>query len=499
MYAEWTHGFVHLIRYGSAFLFLLVFVPRLIFHQARGDLAERIVGRFQMMTLLLIGLGYALVAIKLFELLAIIPAFILIALAQGAWRNRRNKRSMKQEEANDEQQVRSYIPKVYDYLERKYNPWPEIKASVMERISEATVAWRSRLRHLPTMVEAAIVLFVFAAAAYIRFADALTHAAPAMSDSYVTLAWIKYVNQRILFHDGIYPQGFHIFMGYLVKFSFLDPLYILKYTGPLDSMLTMAGMYFAVSRWAGSRTAGTVAAAVFCFLSGIIGWSDVERQAATNAQEFAFVFVFPTLYFIHRWLRDRVRWALSAGVAGMVAAGLVHTLAYAYCGGDSCRLRCRRRADRARRDRFRSRCCRGRARDVEVRRLRLAAFTACYMALAIGLACLLPWVKLPRLLAAIEARRSTEAPVADVHTEIALLDRIARCKFFVIRNNCLKKSLLFYYYLLQTGVTGVAIHLGVDKRGGKLAGHCWLTLNGQVFQDTEQFVSNYKVIYTSGE
>ncbi|WP_274364177.1 hypothetical protein [Paenibacillus thermotolerans] len=324
MYADWMNQTEQLSRYAFAFLLLLVAVPKLLFRRTGGDLSERVWVRFMLMTLLLIILGYGLVLTKLFEVLAIVPALGLIA-ARGYIAEL--LKTKKRRELNP-----SKVARIYDWLEGKYQPRDDIERLIKRKYNEGLHEFRERIRKIPATMESVLFIAVLAVSAWIRFYDAAVHAAPGMTDGYVTLAWIKYIDQRTLFHDGIYPQGFHIWMDYLVKFAATDPLYILKYTGPLNAMLLMLGMYLAVSRWTGSRAAGILTVAVYGLLGQWLSGGAYERQASTNSQEFAFVFIFPTLYFLHRWLRDRARWALIGGVAGMIVVGLIHTLAYVYLG-----------------------------------------------------------------------------------------------------------------------------------------------------------------------
>jgi hypothetical protein len=55
-----------------------------------------------------------------------------------------------------------------------------------------------------------------------------------------------------------------------------------------------------------------------------------------------------------------------------------------------------------------------------------------------------------------------------------------------LRNTCLKRSLLLYYFLRKNGIE-VKIHFGVQKRAGYLAGHSWLTRNGNLLADEGRF------------
>jgi hypothetical protein len=112
---------------------------------------------------------------------------------------------------------------------------------------------------------------------------------------------------------------------------------------------------------------------------------------------------------------------------------------------------------------------------------------------------LLSFTKFPRLLEIVESKK-TDIRMKDTEIQnmIHKINKIACYRFFLIRNNCLKKNLLFYYILIQSGVKGIRIHIGISKKDAKLDGHCWLTLNGTIFQDSEEFVSKYVVIYSSG-
>lgn len=121
------------------------------------------------------------------------------------------------------------------------------------------------------------------------------------------------------------------------------------------------------------------------------------------------------------------------------------------------------------------------------------------MLAAVWINCLLAFAKLPRVLAVLEARkRHVRADEDAIRLTVRTIERIARLQLFVIRNNCLRKSLLLYYFLLRAGVDGVKIHIGISKKGSRLEGHCWLTRNGGVYLDSEQTTAHYKVIYSSG-
>ncbi|KUO64415.1 MAG: hypothetical protein APF84_10605 [Gracilibacter sp. BRH_c7a] len=112
---------------------------------------------------------------------------------------------------------------------------------------------------------------------------------------------------------------------------------------------------------------------------------------------------------------------------------------------------------------------------------------------------LLAFKKILQLLAYIESKqKNIFVEQEEIEQMVTILYRIARWKFFLIRNNCLKKNLLLYYFLVQYGVKNIKINIGISKENMKLAGHCWLTIQECVYLEPEESVSKYIVIYSSG-
>lgn len=68
-----------------------------------------------------------------------------------------------------------------------------------------------------------------------------------------------------------------------------------------------------------------------------------------------------------------------------------------------------------------------------------------------------------------------------VHLGMLLLKR----NRFFLKNSCLKRSLLLYYFLRKNGIA-VQIHFGVKKLDDNLTGHSWLTQGGNLIADREQ-------------
>ncbi|MFC4103348.1 hypothetical protein [Paenibacillus xanthanilyticus] len=332
--------------FACAVLFLLW--PRLFLRAEPGDRLAGVFALFMKAACLYIVLGYVLVALRLYEFMAVAAVLALLS-ARRLW-----QRGGKQARADLTRQLRLRFYAMFDGGLRLGRPWRwkhaqgtnalrpsgerDVRSeadlgqgdrAVNSQRAAAGAHWRARLRD---WMPSALLLAVLGAGAYIRFYDAVHYAAPALSDGAVTLAWMKYISERILFHDGLYPQGLHIILSLLEKFAAIDPLYVQKYTGPLCGLATAAGFYFVLSRLTGSPYAGIAGAAVYSFGGSFLMGGDWERQAATNAQEFAFVFIFPSLYFLLRYLQTGGRFAFRTALAGLGATGFVHTLALAYAG-----------------------------------------------------------------------------------------------------------------------------------------------------------------------
>lgn len=322
MYSEFDNLIINLARYGFAFTIVYVLWPRLLFKDSAGGL-DGFVSRYVKMVCLTVALGYVLVLIKLYEWLSFVTILLMLSVyskfVQG-----KGKGHIKEVGA-------TIASRVYDFFDGLVNPvklfaeWYRETIRSLQRI--INYRFNSFVAAGNTLLFTAVILY----SVYLRFYDAIVHAAPAMSDAYVTLAWMKYIEDRILFHDGIYPQGYHIYLSILRKFAANNALYVMKYTGPLNGVLTTLGVYFAVSRFTGRVVPGIISA----FSYGVLGaymHVEWERQAAANSQEFALVFLLPALYYAANYLKSRNKADFWAAAACFTVIGWVHTIVFVFLG-----------------------------------------------------------------------------------------------------------------------------------------------------------------------
>lgn len=320
MYATLRYQLPQLVRFGLSFALLFVAWPVFVWRD-NGPLLDRFWRRLVWMLSSCIALVYLLAATKLYELLAFTGMLLLVTMHRLWFGSQRLENIHR---AQTELAVR-----FYGFLDSLANPggclvrWLKRASQACKRLVASRCANRTRL------VKMSLLAVILGYAAYLRYYDAVVHAAPAMSDAYVTLAWTKYINRRILFHDGIYPQGFHIYLSVLHKFAGQDPFFTLKYAGPLNGVLTALGLYWVAERLGESPTCGLLAAFVYGVLGG---WLPLEwqRQASTNSQEFALVFLLPAIYMAHQYLQHGERCDWWAALCGALIMGWVHALIYGF-------------------------------------------------------------------------------------------------------------------------------------------------------------------------
>ena len=306
--------FENLIRLGIAFVTLFVLLNTLIFHE-EGEGGERFFSRYVKMVLLVIIGGYGFVIIKLYEMISL---FTMIALFSIFWRMPSGKRLQTLK-------ARSSLIGIifYETLDGNFSLGDWIKQKIKKKREVLYKSFVSMIKDPYNL----LLLIVIGGATYLRFYDTLSSAAPGMSDAAVTLAWMKYISQRILFYDGIYPQGFHIYLATLQKFAGSDPIYILKYVGSFNGVFTTITLYYFTYKLTNSKSTGIITAFVFGILSPFLP-GEWARQASTNSQEFALAFIPLCWLFTIQYLQTKEKRYLWTAATAFSVTGLTHSLIY---------------------------------------------------------------------------------------------------------------------------------------------------------------------------
>ena len=316
MYANiWNHLY-YFSRFAFAATLLYVVLPWVIFQPRQVPSLTNYVSNWIKMVFTVIVIGYLLVILRLFEFIGLVIIFFILFTFF-------NRRETTNEEISTK--VNAYI---YDVADMVVSPIRDFKSQFVVKAHSGRNqggVFQRRAKYF----QIGLLILVLLYSAYLRFYDAYYYAAPAMSDGVVTLAWMKYIIQRKLFEGGIYPQGLYINMATIQKISYINPVYVLNYMGPFNSTLITFSIYFFISSVTKRRLPGIVGVIIY----GILGeYLPLEwmRQAATNSQEFGFVFVFPVIYFALKYIESGKKQDLITYFLGVSTIGLIHAVSYAY-------------------------------------------------------------------------------------------------------------------------------------------------------------------------
>ena len=109
---------------------------------------------------------------------------------------------------------------------------------------------------------------------------------------------------------------------------------------------------------------------------------------------------------------------------------------------------------------------------------------------------LLKYLKIEKIVRALTPHRPRENARAIPRDRVTYLCHrtlgfAARLSY---RPNCLRRTLVHYHCLRLHGAPAV-IHFGVKRDGGVLAGHCWLTLDGSLYDERPDMGSQFTQMF----
>jgi len=317
-----TNIFIDTILYFSkyiiGFVLLFVIVPGFIFTNIKSDMIKSTVANYIKIVFWIVIFGYIAILFKLYEFITIfIVALICIFYKYF-------KRNIMQ--GNMQTDIREDVGIIVidhvDNVERIEDKLIEYVASVANDLERSI---RNYFSDIWSLVGFIILCVVFAYSGYLRFYDSFVNVAPISNEAYLTLTSMKYLGSRILFNDGIYPQGFYIVLETLQKILQIDHIYIVNFSGALNSMLVTFGIYYFISKISGNRASGIVGAAIYgC--AGFAFLNSPSMQVVANPQQFALIFVLPVLYFFYEYINQSKREDFFVALFGCALIGLIHPL-----------------------------------------------------------------------------------------------------------------------------------------------------------------------------
>lgn len=206
--------------------------------------------------------------------------------------------------------------------------WQIAWGSLVQRFSQ----WRAALvavgwSRWSTWAVGAVVLIW---AAWLRYYQYLHHAFLGASDGYVHLAWVKYLESQQIFHDGIYPYGYHAILSVLGSMTQVDRLLLLRFAGPIGGLLLVLSIAYAAARLRVRPGASVAAMALFGLGFGSPLPANAFRQSQPLPQEFAAAFVLPGTVWAWEYLTKGERTSGLLALLALFLATSIHTYALVY-------------------------------------------------------------------------------------------------------------------------------------------------------------------------
>ncbi|GIK40944.1 MAG: hypothetical protein BroJett011_47770 [Chloroflexota bacterium] len=105
---------------------------------------------------------------------------------------------------------------------------------------------------------------------------------------------------------------------------------------------------------------------------------------------------------------------------------------------------------------------------------------------------------LPQMMAQLACVTGSDLPGLSPDEIRRLADAVAAWHLYSPLGICLRRSLLRYHFLRQAGLPVRIVfgaRLKIDREGGGIGGHAWLTLNGEPFYEDPQNYAGFVEMY----
>jgi len=205
------------------------------------------------------------------------------------------------------------IINMFDLAEQNHGILKMTSSKIKNSFKSFPVKFKPSLKVFFLKPFSGILLFlVLAAAAFIRFKHSFVHLYYGASDTYLHLAWLKFISQNRIFGLGlvgntdqsVYPIGFHAIGSALEKIFFLDPFIVLRFLGPITGVLIVLSLLLVLSSNFKSSFVAWTGIFVYVFLVGSNGLpSYVWRQMLALPQEYGMVFFLPGVHFFYQYFK----------------------------------------------------------------------------------------------------------------------------------------------------------------------------------------------------
>lgn len=294
------------------FLVLFVLVARQIFvaPEKQSDRAWADITRMAFATMLIV---HVLVLVRIYDLFALVGAYILLYLVLLAFR----PQGLPVNEL--EKAFTRLMLFVMDALEGRVDYkglYERQKRQLRERLS----GW------LPTrdrLLWDIAFLWLLACAVFIRLYSTMLQAAPSPR-FYTHLSWLKAVDHNDLFTGGLFPYGAYALVSALNKFAMIDAGLMLRVAGGLGGVLVAVTAYSTVSGLSGRRGGALIAGTLYGVLAfgGLLPGLPLTSIEVIPT-EIALAFLLPTCGFLAGYVLKKDSFYLLLFLQGLASIFLI--------------------------------------------------------------------------------------------------------------------------------------------------------------------------------
>lgn len=290
-----VQNLLELFRILLFFGILFILLPVLIKKPKKGNLIESIVIGFCISAFSGVIATYFLVVCKMYGLFSFLLLYIGMLVIIYFWIENIKFRDFKIKE-----KAINFLIKLFDWVEKERDiNW------VKSRIQKIIVYLKNELNKkyfLYKLTFICFVVFVFIYIFLLRLFEVISHTILYYSDSYGHLLITKLFLMGKSFYEKFYPIGYHSLMADIKIVSFSDLVDIIRFIGPIQSVVIMFSIYCFVFLVTKNKYSALLSTAILG-LDSLDIWPQVfYRQLVALPQEFATIFFLPAIYFCLEYL-----------------------------------------------------------------------------------------------------------------------------------------------------------------------------------------------------
>lgn len=307
------------VKVTAFFTFIYLFIPaQIIRFRDEESLLDRIFISLTHATIITIVIVHTLSFLKLYETFSLLLAYLVWYIVYSWVRGRSPM-------AVADALGMKLVANILDMSEGRTGLTGELVSRIKNWFSQWKAGTALTIRK--TLVNPFAGLFplaLMASAAVIRFSHSIAHSYFGASDSYVHLAWVKYLGANQIYRDGIYSYGYHAVLSALGKLTLLDPYFILRFAGPVAGILLVLSVYhFSIKNFKGPYAA-LVALIIYGIITDDRFPSEVWRQTAALPQEYSAIFLLPGIHFFNLYIKSSAQRYLWLSAECLAITILIH-------------------------------------------------------------------------------------------------------------------------------------------------------------------------------